>query len=780
MNIQSLETRRLLAGATLDPTFGENGIAAHQPGVIHELHKLPDGKTLAVGSIFTAVGDADYYLARFNSDGSYDTSFGFGDGYSSFGFNGPGYIEQLTSVAVQNDGKVVVAGYVGESDKQCLLLARFTANGALDQSFDQDGIALFTDTIAPEASDLAIQNDGKFVIVGSEDDGAIVRRFNTDGSPDLAFGTAGQLNLKSITGIPSFATSIILQGNGKILVGGSCSLDNSFDTFLVFRLTTAGKLDSSFGWNGQARIFEFPPYDRQITAMARQNDGTIVAVGEEGSAPALLRISSSGKLIGSIQRFDVLQFGGYEDHFTDVAILPNDRILATGRSDIDSLLVAHANADGSPDTNYAPQGIVVSDPDFFPSSAAVQSDGTVLLGGYFESTAGRNIALGRLTAHRAPLFASLSAGGTLSIVGNDKNNTIAIEHFGNNIRVTRDGASLSFASASVKRLWVETLNGSDSIQNLTSFPSTLQGGDGNDTIVGGTSNDTLVGGAGNDSFDGGAGDDTIAFTDRASVNLQFLDSYRMKLGTSETDRLATAEDLTIVGTAGKDRFTGYRFQGGKLNILGQGGNDYFSVGVDPGSDGGPAVTVFGGAGNDDFHVNEQSHMLCYGDSGDDEWYGEEVIASLFADGGSGFDTQDISSTPSLFDGLTHLVSPNVEKFIGSNAAETIIGTAEANIIVGNGGNDTIEAGAGNDLIYGGAGNDSLLGEAGNDSLFGDSGNDHIEGNSGNDRIDGGSGNDNLFGGTGNDLLIGGSGADLLFGQQGDDLFDSDASDQVIQ
>jgi uncharacterized delta-60 repeat protein len=213
-----------------DSSFGVNGIVTMSLDSAHVLANAldiqTDGKIVVAGVYYKKWPVSDFLLARFNADGRLD---------SSFGINGIvltdieyGSTDVAKALAIQADGKILAAGSSGSS----LALCRYNIDGSLDSTFDVDG------KLAPLGSNLShitaansvkLQMDGKIVVCCSY----LVVRFKTDGSLDPDFGTAG------ITTLSNSAYDIAIQNDRKIVIAGS--------QFILQRLDTAGAYDNSFG-----------------------------------------------------------------------------------------------------------------------------------------------------------------------------------------------------------------------------------------------------------------------------------------------------------------------------------------------------------------------------------------------------------------------------------------------------------------------------------------------------------------------------------------------------
>ncbi|MBA2715194.1 MAG: hypothetical protein H0U55_16795 [Rubrobacteraceae bacterium] len=184
-----------------------------------------DGKIIASGSIHDpATGHPEFALARYNPDGSLDTSFD-GDGKLTTDFN-DGSQEQARAIAVQADGKVTAVGRTyTASTTYDFAAARYNPDGSLDTSFGADG-KLATDFNGRDdfATDLAVDQDGKMVAVGQVFAPAVVcsdfglARYNQDGSLDTSFGADGRITTDF--GCGDAASTLGVQSDGKIVAAG--------------------------------------------------------------------------------------------------------------------------------------------------------------------------------------------------------------------------------------------------------------------------------------------------------------------------------------------------------------------------------------------------------------------------------------------------------------------------------------------------------------------------------------------------------------------------------
>lgn len=400
---------------SLDTTFDTDGIVIGPLGDGRDLVIQSDGKIVAAG------GNT---LARYNTNGSLDTSFGTGGSASTSMI--------INSAAIQSDGKIVVAGNIyvssnlGGASGYAFALSRFNANGSIDTTFGTSGM-VSTRTIMygdQYLLDIAIQADGKLVVAGYTQSGAefssfAVARYNTDGTLDSRFGSNG-IVITDITSNADQAYGVAIQPDGKIIAVGFAndSITYSGD-FALVRYTSSGTLDSTFGSNGIVRTDLFGGYD-QATKVTLQSDGKIVAVGLTLRANedfAVARYNSDGTLDSTFGTGGkaAIDFGVYSDQAQAVAIQTDGKIVVAGaaatrfntktaRNFYDfRFATTRLNSNGTLDTTFGISGKVVTPvgptgdlyADDYGFAAAIQADGKIVVGGRAQNSAGTQIGLVR-------------------------------------------------------------------------------------------------------------------------------------------------------------------------------------------------------------------------------------------------------------------------------------------------------------------------------------------------------------------------------------------------
>ena len=208
---------------------------------------LSNGKLLVLGQD-DLNGRQHIELIQLNADGSLDTDFN-GNGKLATGLETAGF---RVSLVVQPDGKFIVAGTSYANTFSDIALARYNANGTLDTTFGTGG-KVVTDmgaNLPDESAGIALQADGKILVAGSTDVGGTwnfaVTRYNPDGSLDVTFNGTGKVSTDLYNHSIDYGYGIVVQADGKIVVVGYSDAHGSYD-FGVVRYNTDGSLDKTFG-----------------------------------------------------------------------------------------------------------------------------------------------------------------------------------------------------------------------------------------------------------------------------------------------------------------------------------------------------------------------------------------------------------------------------------------------------------------------------------------------------------------------------------------------------
>jgi uncharacterized delta-60 repeat protein len=379
------------APGDLDPTFGSGGKVTTDFGGSDGASAVTiqsDGRIVATGSS----GGADFALARYNADGSLDASFG-GGGRVTTDF---GSSDAASALAIQSDGKIVVAGRGGGGD---FALARYNADGSLDASFGSGGRVTTNFGGFDSALGVALQADGRIVAAGGGGPGSdfALARYDAGGSLDTSFGSGGTVT----TNVTAFeaATAVAVQADGKIVTTGS-TFSSGFQQFALVRYNADGSLDSGFGAGGIVTT-DFGLGSGFGGALVVQSDGRIVAAGRAGTDLLVARYNADGSPDASFGSGGKVttDFGGtLFDAAFGVAVQSNGKILAAGTpfgGPSPDFALARYNADGSLDATFGSAGKVTTDFGGFDVAFGVQlqADGKIVAAG--QGGPGADFALAR-------------------------------------------------------------------------------------------------------------------------------------------------------------------------------------------------------------------------------------------------------------------------------------------------------------------------------------------------------------------------------------------------
>ncbi|HUM45704.1 MAG TPA: fibronectin type III domain-containing protein [Chitinophagales bacterium] len=275
---------RLNSDGSPDPTFGNNGLVIHDlfglQEFAYDMKILPDGKMLVAGGTMVAQpDDIDFFCARLNADGSFDTSFGT-NGVTTIHFTINE--DEATAIALQPDGKIILAGYAQTGGvPTSTALARLNNDGSIDNTFSGDGKVLASVGTNSEkgAQDILLLDDGNIMTTGyiqNTTQDILVWKFTSAGEIDMTFGNSGSktINPNNSNDIGYAITRHPL--NGRILIGGRYGIGTKADA-MVLSISEQGVIDSAFGTNGYATLnINFA--DR-ANAVFVQPDGKIIITG---------------------------------------------------------------------------------------------------------------------------------------------------------------------------------------------------------------------------------------------------------------------------------------------------------------------------------------------------------------------------------------------------------------------------------------------------------------------------------------------------------------------
>ncbi|MEO8573674.1 MAG: FG-GAP-like repeat-containing protein [Pyrinomonadaceae bacterium] len=376
----------------LDPTFGTGGKVYNLPTNFIPAEDIAiqgDGKLVLVGSTLGPDMTQDFGIVRLNSNGTPDTGFGT-NGLLGISFDA-GANEMATSVVIQSDGKIVVAGSVQAGTVGWDWgVIRVTTNGTLDTSYNSpSGKVKINFSGEDFANDMIIQPDDKVVITGTvrvnPNKDIAIGRLTASGVLDTTFvGAAGRVFI-DIGGNEDESFALARQSDGSLIMAGRTAGLNGGD-FLLVRMTSAGAIDTAFGFGG-AVLTPIGTQNDSAYSVAIQTDGKIVAGGIANSGSfdeaAFARYTTTGALDTTFDgdgkvTYDVRTMNS--DIIRSVLIQADGKIIGVGASG-GSFIVVRLTSAGALDPSFGSGGKVVQNiaPDNSAAHRAIlQPDGKIV------------------------------------------------------------------------------------------------------------------------------------------------------------------------------------------------------------------------------------------------------------------------------------------------------------------------------------------------------------------------------------------------------------------
>jgi uncharacterized delta-60 repeat protein len=521
--VDLLEARRLFSAGILDPAFGNSGVInTTQDAKLYprDIVVQSDGKIL-----LPLRGSIPMALQRRLSNGLIDTTFGNG-GLVTVPIKNA---QSITSarIAVQADGKMVItASYLptGADDLATdVVVVRLKGGGAPDKSFSSDGQMHFSfgkgldnDSI----NSIALQSDGKILIGGLTTGSATstdfaIARITTDGKLDTTFRNTGARTVDFNSRSDSLS-SMLIKTDGKIVLTGA-SVGYS-DEVSVAQLNSDGSLDTGFSTDGKANVnLNGPSYPGAVFA-----NGKVIVVGLTGKSDlGFQRLTANGATDKNFGVNGLLKPAGFPKSLDIRQLLRMQDgryvlLTTSGTSGNQDWIISRFNPDFSLDITFGTGGIVTgnfNDRDDTLNQGALTPDGAIDVVGFSTSTDGNESQpiIAKYLGDIGPISdAILSPDGTLHVNGSNKSDRLLLGTSGANITATINGTMKSFALTAVKRVEVYGFGGNDRLSAEVPVPTLLEGSIGDDTLIGGSGNDTLNGGKGNDRINGGNGRDLIS------------------------------------------------------------------------------------------------------------------------------------------------------------------------------------------------------------------------------------------------------------------------------
>jgi uncharacterized delta-60 repeat protein len=387
---------RVLANGVLDTTFGNGGVASFA-GTWANAMSYQGGLIVLGGFLENASPNGKDSLAQFEAVQSYSNGSIYTNSGNGGIMTGAGDLTaQGAAIAVQSDGKVVVAGSCSNALLNTIVaLARYNSDGSLDDNFGSGGkvaLSLNTNYEACAANAVEVQTNGDIVTAGYNYNGSsydfALARFTSAGSLDTNFGSSG-LAITPIGPGDDVANALALQPDGKILAAGYAHSGTNI-TFALARYTSAGQLDTSFNLSGEV-LTPIPSGSAVAWAVQVQSNGFIVVAGQAqaGSSTnvALVRYAPNGALDASFGSSGIVttSFASGGSSAGKAMVIQSDgRIVVTGPVFIAGNYyagLARYTTNGALDASFGTGGQVIIQSGHSPAAAALQQDGKILIAG---------------------------------------------------------------------------------------------------------------------------------------------------------------------------------------------------------------------------------------------------------------------------------------------------------------------------------------------------------------------------------------------------------------
>ena len=367
------------------------------------------------------------YTIALAAAGDLDTTFS-GDGKLTTDISGLHY-NSAWGVAI-NAGKIIVVGENDGGAADFAVVRYLATNGALDTSFSGDGKVLTDFGDFERARGVAVQSDGKIVVVGETCDGSwvcdlAVARYRVGGGLDTTFSGDGKVEIGFGSGNNGTLKGVVIQPDGKIVIAGYMYNGSNYD-FAVYRLNSDGSLDDTFSGDGRAQIaFASGRNDTGVDLVLVSSKIVVAGYTCDGSGEncnmAVLRLNANGTQDTSFSSdgWAVANFGG-EDRGWAIAAQTDDKIVVAGRkktADDTYFALARFNTNGTLDTTFSSDGKVTTNltsGQWTDANAiAIQANGRILVAGTTGVSADKDFALVRYRSNGA-LDTSFSGDGIVT------------------------------------------------------------------------------------------------------------------------------------------------------------------------------------------------------------------------------------------------------------------------------------------------------------------------------------------------------------------------------
>ncbi|MBP7477046.1 MAG: T9SS type A sorting domain-containing protein [Chitinophagales bacterium] len=379
---------------TLDPTFGVGGKVTTDLGLegVMAIAIQSDGKIVAAGTYKNGV-NLDFGIARYKTNGTLDSSFS-GDGIQFTDFNSSD--DEAFNLAILPDGKIIVVGYTYKSNLTLndYAIAKYNSDGSLDNTFGTSG-KVITDIDDDIAKFIKVMSDGKFFVGGniSTNPRFTLAKYNSNGTLDLSFNTTGYIetDLSSISSENLEANSMVIQTDNKIVVCGT-EISGSTQKGIYVRYLANGKQDSTYGTNGVVFFGKsFPLTNRLLTSnsILVENNSIVSCMTNSGKL-AIIKINSNGKVDSSFGLNGIGRMKWGSNGGRALTRQTDGKFIVVGDNynalnpNISGFLISRFNSNGGIDSTFSGDGVDTIRIKYFVENSydvKIQSDGKIIIAG---------------------------------------------------------------------------------------------------------------------------------------------------------------------------------------------------------------------------------------------------------------------------------------------------------------------------------------------------------------------------------------------------------------
>jgi uncharacterized delta-60 repeat protein len=332
---------RLLPDGTPDSTFNDSArvFINGEPntGPLHSAEIGPGNKMIMVGNRqnpFSLIGET--FMVKLKENGTRDSTFGT-DGILSFSVSPVGSISEAYDARLLSNEKILVTAKVRISSGNpglefCLI--RLNANGSLDTEFGDNGVTFIVDADEPDFPyRMALQSDGKILVAGTTTQEGVpmfkVARVHENGRIDSLFGTNGSVIINRGAERTPNLNDLVVQDDGKILLAGNYSVNSNDSRLTIVRLKTNGSIDEEFGTNGIVNIRPISIANKILV----NSDKTILAIGQNFDQAAIARFQENGELDQSFGNMGTADLGNANPSGSDLTavLLPDGKVMIGGK-----------------------------------------------------------------------------------------------------------------------------------------------------------------------------------------------------------------------------------------------------------------------------------------------------------------------------------------------------------------------------------------------------------------------------------------------------------------